>query len=72
MDVRAELDHVTRLREATPSRPEDGPYPATVGEVADEVVAWLNEMDRTSAPGLTRAVIAGLVRDSITPEGSPS
>ena len=72
MDVRAELDHATRLQAATPGKPEDGPYPATVGEVADEVLAWLNEMERTSARGLTRAVIAGLVRDSITPEGSPS
>jgi hypothetical protein len=69
MDVHAELNKAAELREATPGRPEDGPYPATIGEVADEVLTWIGEMERTSAPGLTRAVIAGLVRASINPGG---
>jgi hypothetical protein len=54
--VRTELDRAAGLRPATEGRPEDGPYPATVGEVADEVVAWLCEMERTCAPGLGVAV----------------
>lgn len=58
--VAAQLDHAVRIREANPGRPEDGPYPATVGEVADEVVTWLREMEQVPAPGLIREVLARL------------
>ena len=61
MAIRDALDQVAAQRPATPGRPEDGPYPATVGEVADEVLAWLGEMDRTSAPGLTHTVLVKLI-----------
>jgi hypothetical protein len=54
---RESLEHAARLRAATPGRPEDGPYPATVGEVADEVVQWIKETDTKYARGLTRHVI---------------
>jgi hypothetical protein len=56
------LSHASRQREATPGRPEDGPYPATVGEVADEVVAWIDDMaDSGSARNLHREVLARLL-----------
>ncbi len=37
--IGAALIHVTRIREAIPGRPEDGPYPGTVEDVAAEDVA---------------------------------
>jgi hypothetical protein len=50
-------------REATPGLPADGPYPATIEEVADELAAFILELDRTSAPG-----VAACVFEILTPE----
>lgn len=61
MDVQSELDRVADQRPATRGRPEDGPYPATVGEVADEVIAWMARMDRSAAAGLTHTVLVKLI-----------
>lgn len=70
-DAAAGLDKATRLRPATEGRPEDGPYPATVDEVADEVIAWLDEMDRINASDLRYAVYRKLADafDDFTCEG---
>jgi hypothetical protein len=54
--LRSALETVISLREATPGVPADGPYPATIGEVADEIVDFVNELDRTCAPGLINAM----------------
>lgn len=53
------LDKSIVQREATPGRPEDGPYPATVGECADEIVDWLSRAE-AYAGGLTTAVASRL------------
>lgn len=58
--IRAKAEDAIRLREATPGMPTDGFYPASVGEVADELVAFINEMHRTCAPGLVHEVMARL------------
>jgi hypothetical protein len=55
----AQLDHAVRLRPAVEGDPSQGPYPASVGEVADEVVAWLREIGQY-AHGLGREVLARL------------
>lgn len=55
-----ELDHAVRVREAVPGRPEEGPYPATIDEVADEVAAWVRLMEEGPAPRLGAAVVARL------------
>ena len=56
MTIKDELDQAVRLRPAVEGGPTQGPYPATVGEAADEVVAWVREMDKTSARGLALAI----------------
>ena len=56
MTIKDELDHAVRLRPAVEGDPTQGPYPATVDEVADEVVAWLTSTEAQSAAGLRRAV----------------
>lgn len=53
------LEDLIKLREATPGKPEDGPYPATVGEVADEIVTFIRELE-VAAPGLTVEVYTRL------------
>lgn len=54
------LDAATALRPAVEGRPEEGPYPSTVDEVADEVVAWLRGLDRRAANGVMHAVLMKL------------
>jgi hypothetical protein len=53
--ILSSLRDCIEIREATPGRPEDGPYPATVGEVADEIVEWLQQGGHY-ANGLAAAV----------------
>lgn len=60
----AALDHAVRLRPATPGRPEDGPYPTSVGEVADEVVAWIRDHEQHAAG------LVGQVRDRLAKEAA--
>jgi len=60
MSIKDELDHAVQLRLAVEGDPTQGPYPATIDEVADEVVAWLREMDQTYARGLVGAVFLKL------------
>jgi hypothetical protein len=47
-------------REATPGDPADGPYPASVGEVADELAGLVVELDAGPARGLVRELAARL------------
>jgi hypothetical protein len=47
-------------REATPGNPADGPYPASVGEVADELAGLVVELDAGPAPRLVRELAARL------------
>jgi hypothetical protein len=47
-------------REATPGNPADGPYPASVGEVADELAGLVVELDAGPARGLVRELAARL------------
>lgn len=39
-------------REAVPGMPSEGPYPATVGEVADELAEFIWQLDRSVTIGL--------------------
>ncbi len=66
--VSAELDAAAAQREATPGRPQDGPYPATVGEVADEVVAWIDHMSDTFAQHLIVEVLRRMVPAGVSGE----
>jgi hypothetical protein len=61
--LRAALETVISQREVTPGLPSDGPYPSTIGEVADEIVDFVNELDRTCAPGLINAMHDRLIKD---------
>lgn len=56
-ETRAGLDQATAPRCATPGRPEDGPYPAGVDEYADEVVAWIDDLDRRNASTALRTAV---------------
>lgn len=49
------LDEAVQVREYTPGNPGDGPYPASVGDCADEIVQWLDAFAE-SAPGIHEAV----------------
>jgi hypothetical protein len=59
-ETATQLDRAVRQREAVPGDPSQGPYPASADEVADEVLAWLREMDQTAARGLAYAVLVKL------------
>jgi hypothetical protein len=69
MDISAQLDEAIRQRPVVPGRPEEGPYPATVDEVADEVVRWLRELDQTSARGVAYEVLRRLDGSFADPGG---
>jgi hypothetical protein len=58
--VRAAALHRIEQREATPGNPADGPYPASVGEVADELAGLVVELDAGPARGLVRELAARL------------
>lgn len=58
--VRKAFGHVVRQREANPGRPQDGPYPATVAEVAGEIAELVRELEASSAVGLVDAVLEQL------------
>jgi hypothetical protein len=58
--VRAEALRRIEQREATPGNPADGPYPASVGEVADELAGLVVELDAGPAPRLVRELAARL------------
>lgn len=62
--VRTELSALIAQRPVTPGRPEDGPYPATLDEVADEVAAWMRKL----APSLPSLVVERLATTEETPE----
>jgi hypothetical protein len=66
VNTKDQLDHATRLRSAAEGDPTQGHYPATVFDLAAEVVAWINKVDAAYAPGLRTAVITALVRDSMS------
>lgn len=55
--VRADAEQSIALRGASPGRPQDGPYPATVDEVDDELAAFITELDTRSAPGVTQRIV---------------
>jgi hypothetical protein len=55
-EVRASAEEAIRLREAVPGMPHEGPYPASVEEVADELVRYIAELDQTSAQGVAALV----------------
>jgi hypothetical protein len=58
--VRAAALHRIEQREAMPGNPADGPYPASVGEVADELAGLVVELDAGPARGLARGLAARL------------
>jgi hypothetical protein len=58
--VRAAALRRIEQREATPGNPADGPYPASVGEVADELAGLVVELDAGPARGLVRELVARL------------
>jgi hypothetical protein len=58
--VRAAALRRIEQREATPGNPADGPYPASVGEVADELAGLVVELDAGPAQGLVRELVARL------------
>lgn len=47
-----QAEYAIRIREATPGMPADGPYPATVEEVAEELYQLLRELEGTYAQGI--------------------
>jgi hypothetical protein len=58
--VRAAALRRIEQREDTPGNPADGPYPASVGEVADELAGLVVELDAGPARGLVRELVARL------------
>jgi hypothetical protein len=58
--VRAAALRRIEQREATPGNPADGPSPASVGEVADELAGLVVELDAGPARGLVRELAARL------------
>jgi hypothetical protein len=50
---RAQAEEAIQPREAVPGVPGDGPYPATVEEVATELTGFIAELDTTVVRGLT-------------------
>jgi hypothetical protein len=58
--VRAAALRRIEQREATPGNPADGPYPSSVGEVADELAGLVVELDAGPAQGLVRELVARL------------
>lgn len=69
-EIRELLEEATALRSAVPGMPSEGPYPSSVGEVADEVVEWLDAMDRDKhAPGLAEEVRRRLNARGVWPDG---
>jgi hypothetical protein len=70
--VRTEAVRRIEQREATPGNPADGPYPASVGEVADELAGLVVELDAGPARGLVRELAARLPeREAPNFEGHP-
>jgi hypothetical protein len=68
-DVASQLSQVAQQRELNPGRPQDGPYPGSVNEVADEVVEWIMEMSATCASGLDVQVAKKLMDKRRTSDG---
>lgn len=60
-DVAAALDAAVAQREATPGRPEEGPYPASIDECADEVVEWVYRFERDFHRGFGDMVAERLI-----------
>jgi hypothetical protein len=58
--IRDKAEYVIAQREAVPGMPSEGPYPATVEEVADELVAFIRELDTTCARGVAAIIRAQL------------
>lgn len=58
--AREQASAAIRTREATPGNPAGGPYPATVSEVADELVDFILTLDANHARG-----VAGQIRDRL-------
>lgn len=52
------------LREAVPGRPSEGPYPASIEEVVDELAGFVDELDATCAPGVLVALAVRLAEMS--------
>lgn len=52
------------LREAVPGLPSEGPYPASIGEVVDELAGFVDELDATCAPGVLVALATRLAEMS--------
>jgi hypothetical protein len=50
--IRRAAEEAIALREAVPGMPSEGPYPTSVGEVADELADFIVELDVSCAPGL--------------------
>lgn len=59
-EVRAGLDRATALRRTVEGRAGDGPYPGTLGELADEIVRWIDARSPDAGPELATAVLQRL------------
>lgn len=55
-DIRNQAERAISTRAYTPGRPEDGPYPSTVEEVADELITFIRDLDQTCARGVAEIV----------------
>jgi len=60
VSIPVSMEQYVRVREAVPGDPSQGPYPSSVPELADEVVAWLDDTEQF-APGIKEAVANRLV-----------
>lgn len=66
-DLTDRAREVIAQREAVPGQPSEGPYPASVEEVADELAGFVDELDATCAPGVLVAVAVRLAKSSGKP-----
>lgn len=54
--VRVGAENAIKVGQAIVGDPGSGPYPATVTEVAEELVSFINELDNTTARGVAAIV----------------
>lgn len=69
-NIRAGAETAITTREATPGKPQDGPYPATADEVADELADFITDLDKRGAQSLRRRVIDRLRATTTEPVGT--
>ena len=59
--VLKDLGNVIQQREAVPGMPQEGPYPATIEELSDEIARFLMDLENTCARGVVPATINALL-----------